>query len=45
MAGEITPDSRARWCAGHNVEAAEGVFRVWADEPTPRIGATMHRTP
>jgi len=35
----------ARWCAGYKVETAEGVFRVRADEPTPRIGATMHRTP
>jgi len=34
-----------RWCAGYRVETAEGVFRVRADEPTPRIGATMHRTP
>src|SRR5438034_2601383 len=35
----------ARWCAGYKVENAEGVFRVRTDEPTPRIGATMHRTP
>ena len=35
----------ARWCAGYKVETAEGVFRVRTDEPTPRIGATMHRTP
>ncbi len=35
----------ARWCAGYRVEAAEGVFRVRDDEPTPRIGATIHRTP
>src|SRR6266478_9712785 len=35
----------ARWCAGYKIETAEGVFRVREDEPTPRIGATMHRTP
>jgi hypothetical protein len=35
----------ARWCAGYKVETAEGVFRVRTDEPTPRIGAAMHRTP
>jgi hypothetical protein len=35
----------ARWCAGYTVETAEGVFRVRDDEPTPRVGATMHRTP
>jgi hypothetical protein len=34
----------ARWCAGYKVEAAEGVFRVRTDEPTPRIGTAMHRT-
>jgi hypothetical protein len=35
----------ARWCAGYKVEAAEGVFKVRPDEPTPRLGAAMHRTP
>jgi hypothetical protein len=35
----------ARWCAGYKIETAEGVFRVRADEPTPRTEATMHRTP
>jgi hypothetical protein len=35
----------ARWCAGYKVETAEGVFRVQDDEPSPRIEATMHRTP
>ena len=35
----------ARWCAGYKVETAKGVFRVRDDEPTPRVGATMHRTP
>ena len=28
----------ARWSAGYKVEAAEGVLRVRADEPTPRVG-------
>jgi len=35
----------ARWCAGYNVETAEGVFKVRADEPMKRIGARVHRTP
>jgi hypothetical protein len=35
----------ARWCAGYTVETAEGVFRVRDDWPTPRVGATVHRTP
>jgi hypothetical protein len=35
----------ARWCAGYSVETAGGVFQVREDDPTPRIGATLHRTP
>jgi hypothetical protein len=35
----------ARWCAGYKVETAGGVFQVRQDEPTPRVGATRHRTP
>jgi hypothetical protein len=35
----------ARWCAGYKVETAQGMFRVRANEPTPRTGGTMHRTP
>jgi hypothetical protein len=35
----------ARWCAGYKVETAGGVFQVREDEPTPRAGATLHRTP
>ena len=35
----------ARWCVGSNVETAGGVFQVRQDEPTPRIGAGLHRTP
>ena len=35
----------ARWCVGSKVETAGGVFRVRVDEPAPRIGAGLHRTP
>ena len=35
----------ARWCAGYRVETAEGMFRVRADEPAPRVGTGLHRTP
>jgi hypothetical protein len=35
----------ARWCAGHRAEAADGLFRVREDEPTPRVGASHHKTP
>jgi len=35
----------ARWCAGYKIETAGGVFQVREDEPTPRTGATLHRTP
>jgi hypothetical protein len=35
----------ARWCAGYSVEAAGGVFQVREDDPTPRVGVTLHRTP
>ena len=35
----------ARWCVGHNVKTAGGVFQVREDEPTPRVGAGLHRTP
>ena len=35
----------ARWCAGYKVETAEGVFRVREDEPLPRVGTGLHRTP
>jgi hypothetical protein len=33
----------ARRCAGHRVETAEGVFRVRAEGPMARVGATMRR--
>ena len=35
----------ARWCAGYQVETTGGVFQVREDEPTPRVGASLHRTP
>lgn len=35
----------ARWCVGARVETAGGVFQVREDEPEPRIGAGLHRTP
>ena len=35
----------ARWCVGSRVEAAGGVFHVREDEPAPRVGAGLHRTP
>jgi hypothetical protein len=35
----------ARWCAGYKVETAGGMFRVRDDEPTPRVGTGLHRTP
>ena len=36
----------ARWCAASKVEETEGgVFRIRDDEPAPRIGAGLHRTP
>ena len=35
----------ARWCAGYQVETAGGVLQVREDEPSPRVGATLHRTP
>jgi hypothetical protein len=35
----------ARWCASAKVETASGVFHVREDEPAPRIGAGLHRTP
>jgi hypothetical protein len=35
----------ARWCAGSKVETAGGVFQVRDDDPAPRVGAALHRTP
>lgn len=35
----------ARRCVGSKVETAGGVFQVREDEPAPRIGAGLNRTP
>jgi glycine/D-amino acid oxidase-like deaminating enzyme len=35
----------ARWCIGYKVETAGGAFKVREDEPTPRVGAGLHRSP
>ena len=35
----------ARWCAASRIETDGGVFRLRDDEPAPRIGAGLHRTP
>jgi hypothetical protein len=35
----------ARWCVGGKVETVDGVFRARDDEPMPRVGASLHRTP
>jgi hypothetical protein len=35
----------ARWCAGHRVEVADGLFRVREDEPMLRTGAAAHSAP
>jgi hypothetical protein len=35
----------ARWCVGSKVETTGGVFQVRDDEPAPRVGAGLHRTP
>jgi hypothetical protein len=34
-----------RWCASQKVEIVDGMYRVRDDEPTPRIGAGLHKTP
>ena len=43
--GTIADAFVARWCAAQRVEIVDGVYRVRDDEPTPRIGAALHRTP
>ena len=35
----------ARWCVGSKIETAGGAFQVREDEPAPRVGARLHRTP
>ena len=34
-----------RWCVGSKDETAGGLFQVREDEPAPRVGAGLHRTP
>jgi len=34
-----------RWCVGAKVETAGGVFQMREDQPEPRVGAVLHRTP
>jgi hypothetical protein len=41
----LTSAFLARWCVGAKIETAGGVFQVREDEPEPRIGAGLHRTP
>jgi hypothetical protein len=35
----------ARWCLVAKVVTAGGVFQVREDEPEPRVGTGLHRTP
>jgi hypothetical protein len=35
----------ARWCVGSKVATTGGVFHVPEDEPAPRVGAGLLRTP
>jgi hypothetical protein len=35
----------ARWCVGAKVETVGGVFQVREDQPEPRVGSGLHRTP
>jgi hypothetical protein len=35
----------ARWCAAQRPEMVDGAYRVRDDEPTPRKGAGLHKTP
>ena len=35
----------ARWCAGSKVETTGGLFQVREDDPAPRVGVGLHRTP
>jgi hypothetical protein len=34
-----------RWCSAQRVEIVDGMYLVRDDEPTPRIGASLHKTP
>jgi hypothetical protein len=35
----------AQWAPVYKVETAEGIFRIWADEPAARTRSSLHRTP
>jgi hypothetical protein len=35
----------ARWCVWAKVKTDRGVFQGREDEPEPRVGAGLHRTP
>jgi hypothetical protein len=35
----------ARWCIGYRPETADGLYRIRADEPKPRVRAPDHKTP
>ena len=35
----------ARWCVGAKTKTSGGVFQVREDEPEPRVGTGLHRTP
>src|SRR5262249_683607 len=35
----------AGWCVGTRAETAGGAFQVREDNPEPRVGAGLHRTP
>jgi hypothetical protein len=37
--------AQARWCVRSKVETTGGVFQMREDEPTPRVGSALHRTP
>ena len=45
--GDATLESAfvARWCVGSKAETTGGVFQMREDEPTPRVGSALHRTP
>jgi hypothetical protein len=34
-----------RWCAAQRAEVVDGTYQVRDNEPTPRIGAGLHKTP
>lgn len=35
----------ARWCVRSKAETTGGVFQLREDEPAPRVGVGLHRTP